>query len=366
MLPRRLVRSLISGCRGPSSEILRGRSRISAIPAGKGYRISLHMAETGVNILADAILRNSPAEDLPRPAARALRNAMTSAGQGAIGIAVNVRGIGDVAMRLDEAVASFEEEFLYFRLHRDRETLGAVGFSRNLVFSIGEARLLGEVRGAEIEMRPETALDRYLLQAFAERYLAELSGRTAGTDLGAAIAGIAIGDPWPAAEAIGLGLPDGRYRILRQSIDIEDGTREGEVVFCLPEMSPEKSGREDIIAGWSERFEQTVLDVAYPLDAVLARQRIAARRLSGAKVGDVIPLAGCTVNSVRLETGDRICLARGRIGQSSGHFAVRLEAPPRPTIRDLDEPSPEPEPIIDASAAADEAAPTSGQPAAQA
>ena len=55
-------------------------------------------------------------------------------------------------------------------------------------------------------------------------------------------------------------------------------------------------------------------------------------------VGDVLPLSGATVGSVRLFAPDDVMVGKARLGQSAGMRAVRIQAPPEPELRDIPAP----------------------------
>ena len=70
------------------------------------------------------------------------------------------------------------------------------------------------------------------------------------------------------------------------------------------------------------------------LEAVLHRLRLPWEEAEAFEVGQVIPLPGVTVASVRIEGGGQD-IGSARLGQVAGMRAIRIEAPPGPDLEDI-------------------------------
>jgi len=82
-------------------------------------------------------------------------------------------------------------------------------------------------------------------------------------------------------------------------------------------------------------MNETVMEAPVILDAILHRSKFPLSLLAGLVEGQVVPLPGCSVSSVRMEALDGTTVARGRIGQMAGNIAVRVETPKGSLMTDL-------------------------------
>ena len=60
------------------------------------------------------------------------------------------------------------------------------------------------------------------------------------------------------------------------------------------------------------------------------------------RVGQVLPLSGCTVHSVRMVSADGRDVGAAKLGQSGGMRAIRIETAPPADMMDLTTAGPEP------------------------
>jgi flagellar motor switch/type III secretory pathway protein FliN len=140
------------------------------------------------------------------------------------------------------------------------------------------------------------------------------------------------------ARGVVLRLTEDRYRLLRIEVDLGVTGRSARLCLALPaargEAAPEPEGSD-----WTDRLHRSVLPAPTALTAVLHRMSLPISRLEDMVVGDVLPLEGVTVASIRLEGAGNTVVARARLGQVGGMKAVRLEEPPPPDMRDAAPPA---------------------------
>jgi len=178
--------------------------------------------------------------------------------------------------------------------------------------------------------RPFTAGDVELCRPLIDAFLREIRCLADETPLDGWTNGAMSGPRLSGARSVGLALAEGRYRVVRLTLDFGVGEREGTLVLCLP-VASRVAGQPAEAAPPSETFGRqlraNVMDAPARLHAVLHRSRMSLSDVEAFRVGQVLPLAGITVASVRLEGPRQRLLATARLGQVSGLRAVRLEQP---------------------------------------
>ncbi len=133
-----------------------------------------------------------------------------------------------------------------------------------------------------------------------------------------------------------MALPEGRYRALRMTLDLGAGGRQGLLLLMLRLPEPPAAA---VPAGEEATLAPRVLEAEAPLRAVLHRFPLPLAEAEGWQPGQVVPLPGVSVGSVRIEApaGERIGTAR--LGQVAGRRAIRIETPLAPPLEEIRPPS---------------------------
>jgi flagellar motor switch protein FliM len=256
----------------------------------------------------------------PLSPARALRIALSRAAEKAAGLALTVLGVSDEVVGLDAVLPYLGPHDLVLRIDRGGRPVGLAIVDNELRAALIEAQTMGRLRGEAAEPRPLTAADVILTQPFVQAFLTTLAaipGTT--TPAGDEVAG----DRLPDARAADMLLADGTYRHLRLSVDFGVGTRSGALqVALLPPGTPASAPD---TPRFSQALQAQVMTAPAELTAVLHRLTLSMAEVEGLGVGLILPLAGVSVASVRLEAGEGTLVCNGRLGQSLGQRAVRIE-----------------------------------------
>ena len=265
------------------------------------------------------MLRKPPDTPVGTPD-RALRLAVVRAFDRVFGVPVSV----DVVMSevdVDDLAASLSDGVI---IGLDRGiAVGLLACDPTLVAALTQIQMIGRVVDRDAAPRPMTATDRALCLPFLAACFDHLMGGLLDTDL----------VDWPTAVTIGASVPTPRqvpmilaattYRVVRFAIRFGDTSRAAELVVALP-PAPKPQAKEPSTQ-WSDKLRQSVLETHAQLNGILARISLPLAQVEGLSVGDVVPLYGATVGSVRLEGPDGTCVAMGRLGQMAGQRAVRIE-----------------------------------------
>jgi flagellar motor switch protein FliM len=200
-----------------------------------------------------------------------------------------------------------------------------------------ETQTMGRLLDQPADDRAATGTDKALCDPLLTAFLAALPPAVCGTSYEGWVDDVVIGDQLADSRLAGLLLQDGDYRVLRLTVNLGAADRQGEVMLALPLLSahpPEAAVPPDPV-DWDSAFAAVVQDAPASLTARLHRFTIPLGQAQTLRVGQVLPLPGCTVSSVRLIAPDGRMVAQAKLGQLAGHRAVRIEAEPAALMHDL-------------------------------
>jgi flagellar motor switch protein FliM len=163
-----------------------------------------------------SLLRRIARPGGPRPAltpARALRLAATRAAEHSIGLPLALLGVAEEEGTLDDLLSRFEEGLLYVAL--DAEARAAAI----------ESQTLGRVSPILPEPRPVTAADAAMARPLLAAILREMEGALADTALAGWLRGPRPTHRLPGTREVTMLLADGRYWVVRLTLDLGAGGR---------------------------------------------------------------------------------------------------------------------------------------------
>ena len=275
--------------------------------------------------------------EVPLTAARAVKLALTRAAEQSIKLIISVETITEETKAFDPLMAALNDDMVLLWLDEGDEHRGVLAFDKEMSAGIVEMRTLGRVREAQGPDRRQTAADISLAAPVFTTLLAQLEQTTSATVLDGWTAGVKIGERVESVRAISLALPENTFRYMAVQVDLGAGERKGMMWIALPDAQAAPIAASDPVdvADWAKEMEETVMEAPVVLEAILHRSKFPLSLLAELSVGQEIPLPGCRVSSVKLESLDHAIVARGRIGQMAGNIAVRIEAPAETPMTDL-------------------------------
>lgn len=265
--------------------------------------------------------------DVPLTASRAVRLAMTRGAENAIGLAVTVSSVAEEVLTLDELLAALNDDLLMVRLQRGNSIIGVVACDYPFAAAAVEVQTTGFVSSAAPPQRAVTGTDMSLTQPIFSGFLSELSLTTPRTALDNWATDVVVGNRFDEVRRVGFDLIDVSYRMIRLSLDMGGDNRVAQLLMALPihgQPVPVVSQSRPAV-DWTSAFQSAVNDAPATLDAVLHKFRMPLKTATNLEVGQILPLPGCTVGSVRLVAPGGQTVARARLGQIAGQIAVRLQ-----------------------------------------
>lgn len=293
------------------------------------------------SLLARMVARRSATvADVPLTSSRALRVAMTRAADKAIGLSLTVSSVGEEFLQLDEVIDGLPSEHLYAALLYGGAVVGLIGLDAQMRAAIIEMQTIGSLtKNPQLERAP-TSTDMMLAGPVCETLLKLLSETTTGSDLEGWATDVTLGDVFDSLRAAGLALEENDYRLMRLTLELAVGERQGEIVLALPNHTsqPVSVSQDTADSGWAAKMDRAVACAPATLNAVLCRMKLSIGKVDGLQVGDILPLYGGTVSSVRLFAPDGVDVGAAKLGQSGGMRAVRIETPVNLAMGDLPAP----------------------------
>lgn len=272
-----------------------------------------------------------PPAQLAMTVPRAAETAILRAFQDQLGLPVRVEDVLERTATVAGWTGDMPDHALMLVLDGPGGRSGAAVLDAGLWAVVVETRLTGLLSASAPAARPVTAIDTALVEQVVNAVLAQFGTRLAGLAEAAWAVGFAVARPLEDPRLFQFALPEGELKALRINLTLGTGDRAGELRLLLPPMQTARAG--DVAAAgdksWAQGMKDGLLEVGIGLDAVLDRQRIPLATVAGWQPGDLVPVTGAALNTVRLQAAGETVLAVGRLGQSGGHRAVKLHQPVR-------------------------------------
>jgi flagellar motor switch protein FliM len=277
-------------------------------------------------------------EDVPITSSRAIRLAITRAADKTHGFSLSVSSLREEVLSLDGLLEALEPSLMLIGMKSDDRVAGLAALDLNMRAAVIEVQTIGNVLEAAPEERAPTGTDARMAEPIVSAFLTHLQATATRTALDGWGLGFEVGDRIETTRAAGLILDDGQYRLIRLTLDLGIGDRQAEMTIALPSRDEDRGKvmEPEVTGDWESRFRTVVDGSPAHLDAVLHRFKLQLQQAENLTVGQILPLPGCTVSSVKLMAKDGRKVATARLGQSGGMRAVRIEAAPQLNMSEMD------------------------------
>jgi len=270
---------------------------------------------------------------------RILRLAFSRAADRIIGMPLVVLGVNEDVVTLDQMIALLDEDMMLLPMFGLSGPVGMCAVNLQMRAAVIEMQTRGSVAARMAAPRKVTATDIALSVPMLSGFVQGLADTGGATYLCPWVGGARLDSDQPThfadARAASLALPDELYRLVRLSVDLGAGERQGEVLLALPDIRPAKPSVDAPGPGvWAAALRGAVMAAPARIDAVLYRKTMTLHAVETLQVGQVIGLSGGSVCRVEMIGVDGGVIARGRLGQMAGQRAVRIEAPRLPEMED--------------------------------
>lgn len=262
--------------------------------------------------------------------ARALRLALVRAADRAVGLPVSVLHLREEDGMLDDLLSGMEGGVMLLALRCEGAPIGFLALDGEARAAVVERQTLGVLSQSPAEPRPPTSADAALARPLLEAFLNEAQATLEGGPLSDWLCDSDLAERIASTREAAILLPDRRYKAIHLSLDLGAGGRQG-LVLILARIPEAATPRTEVA---TPTVAALVLRAQAEVQAILHRFRLSLGVAEALAVGQVLPLPGVTVASVRLESGGAP-LGPARLGQVAGMRAVRIETPLAPDLEPL-------------------------------
>lgn len=231
---------------------------------------------------------------------------------------------------MPEGCSALAEEGMTLLLLDGPAGYGAAMIDAAVTTAVIEQQTLGRIRARPVRSRPPTATDAAMLADPMDRIFRLHEAMAAEMPPPRPMGGMRYATRIAEPHELRLQLADAWHDHWRIALGFgAGGVRAGAIHLILPRAEAAAAERQDEGVGdWSRRFEGRLLGSEIPLRAELGRLTLPADEVRALKAGDVLALARQSIGRVRLVGAEQSRVLVGRLGQSGGMKAVRVEGQP--------------------------------------
>ncbi len=276
--------------------------------------------------------------DRPRSVLRALRLSIARAASDCLNLPLTVIGAKQSNRPPDDLTKAIGQDWLLL-LFVGSGDVAAVCLDPNTVSAIVQTQTIGEVTADPPAPRAFTDTDAAMTAPLVEDTLVRADALAEGAADQACLAGYEFTSRAGDLRSMSLALLEDSYRVFDLTVELAGGMRQGQVMLLLPDLPASADMDAAAQDTTGPRMEHSSGVLRAELNAVLCRMTLPLTGLSELAVGDVLPLIGARLDKTEILTIERARAAVGRLGQSTGLRAIRLnERPPLPALDDTGEP----------------------------
>ncbi|MBL4918872.1 FliM/FliN family flagellar motor switch protein [Szabonella alba] len=293
-----------------------------------------------------------PGQQQPRPqggaAGGAWRLAFARAVQEAMGLELRFDSPRLAELSLAELLETLPERALIAMLEGPKGGLGLIVLGPGLMAGLIEMQTFGRLTATDPLPRRPTRTDAAMVTGVLDTALAGLAAALVTDPDRVWTDGFRITSHIEDPRPLGLLLEDIAYRTLTAEVVLGKAEKSGALILALPAMG---CGRQpEIPAGavvgtgagaaaqallFRAALSAQVEEAEVRLTAVIARLHLPLDRVMALRPGDSLPLGSARIDRVDLEGMDGLRIAGGKMGQSRGQRALRLNPDSRPAAREV-------------------------------
>ncbi len=277
---------------------------------------------------------------------KAVRVTMAKVADALMDLPLSVIGVVMQSVAGDALAEMLAEDALLVLLDGPRMAQGAVIVDPVLVGGLIQQQTIGSVRPDAGQTRAMTRTDAAicapLLDSLFEK-VADLVETDEDTEL---VTGFRFGAKAEDARALGIALDADDYTILRMTLDMARGTRQGEMMVILPKPDPmaqiiDSDESTDGRATGPANLTNAVMGVNADLKMVLCRLNLTLGEVQAWKPGVVLQMPAGQFPNVQMTTVTGQIIGQGTVGHLEGARAVKPKREPlhatQPLRRETDE-----------------------------
>ncbi len=232
----------------------------------------------------------------------------------------------------DDLEGVFDPAHLLMLLEGPVRRRAAAAFDPDLVGALIQQQTMGKVLPSlEGDPRKPTDTDAAICAPFLDGLVGRAAPLPEAPDEKALMQGYEFGARMDDPRLLLMALEAPVFTIVHLTVDVEAGTRQGNILLCFPQLEAEDnlptSEDSDAVAKTvtGGGLERQVLALNADLNVALTRLRMPLSRMRALQVGDQLDLGVTAFDQAQVQTRDGRKLSRGTLGQIDGVRALQLE-----------------------------------------
>lgn len=266
--------------------------------------------------------------------------ALARAARDAAGMALSVTSCKVGISSLGELMEALPDLSLVAMINGPGGGLGVMVLSPAVLSGTVEWQTLGRVMPNTPAPRKPTRTDAVLVQPMIDRALIGLGAAVDGSDDMIWAAGFRYGSCLEDVRALALILDDAPFRVIKAEVALAGDKKSGMVLLALPAegRGPAPPPRADLSETAAALVFQAALSeqvnaAKVTMDAVIARVSLPLSQVMALSAGELLRLPGATTDRIDLEAPGCARTAGGKLGQTRGMRAVRVQEDAQPVPR---------------------------------
>jgi flagellar motor switch protein FliM len=265
---------------------------------------------------------------------RALRLSMSKVGQDLFELPLAVLGATQDVVGNDACEKVFDEDQLMVLLDGPAGARGAAMVDAAFVGGLIQQQTMGTVQPFNADGPPRimTTTDASLIEPFINTLLERAAPLPQIEEERQLMAGFTFGAKAQNLRLLMLALEDDAYHILRLTLDLAQGARQGELLLCLPVpkpppkiADPDTGEEEEVVDEGSKTLCENVLSLKANLIVSLTQLQLPIRVAGALQVGQVLELGRVSFADAQVRTLEGRIVGHGVLGQRDGMRALRVK-----------------------------------------
>jgi flagellar motor switch protein FliM len=265
---------------------------------------------------------------------KALRLSLSKVGNDLFELPLATLGATQDIVGNDACTQVFQDDHLLILLDGPAGTRGAVMLDPVLVGGLIQQQTMGAVQPVKQDgpARVMTATDATLIEPMINMLLERAAPLPESEEERCLLTGFKFGAKAQDVRLLMLALDADEFHILRFTLDLAKGARQGELLFCLPVPPPppkvavhDPDDRENGTSGAGKTLCENVLTLKADLVVSLTQIQLSIRAAGALRVGQVLDLGMVSFDDAQVRTRQGRVLGRGVLGQQDGMRALRLK-----------------------------------------
>lgn len=268
--------------------------------------------------------------------AKAMRLSIAKVGLDVFDMAMQAIGLLVEDRNQEACIDMMDAANLLVLLDGPQGRVGAAMIDAGLVGGLIQQQTMGRVVAPVGDPREMTATDAAMCAPLLDALFDKASTAVEDEADRLLLRGFTFGARSEEPRLVAMALEDAEYRVIRLTLDLAKGVRQGDLVLFLPPVPPHDpdGGGLDASddAGQAEHGPRNMTDVVMLLEAELMVQlchvRMNLSDLTRLSPGDAVLLPPGTFPKTRIMAQSGKCLGTGTLGQVDGQRALKIDREP--------------------------------------